>query len=128
MFLQVDTTQLTTELTRYYDAGGGNILGLLLGSLAVAISVMASAIVALWYSGQRRNEKMAELLAEKSSEYQRELVDLNKSCVSTLNDLSSNLVALRDAGVNMTDNLADQIERTKEHIANKIDILAAKKP
>jgi dihydroorotate dehydrogenase len=125
-FLQVDTTKVIDEVSRYYDAGGGNILGLLLGSLAVAVSVMASAIVALWWRSNKREAALTDLMATKSSEYMAKLVELNVSCVSTLNDLSDNLEALRDAGVNMTDKLRSEIDRTREHIASKVDNLAEK--
>lgn len=121
-----DSIEITDEIARYYDAGGGNILGLLLGSLALAVSVLASAIVALWWRSNKREAALTDMMAQKSSEYMTKLVELNVSCVSTLNDLSDNLEALRDAGVNMTDKLRSEIDRTREHIGQKVDNLAEK--
>lgn len=91
---------------RFFDTTPDSVYGLLVGGMAMVIVVLWGA-----YYFQTRA-------------YMNKLVELNVSCVETLKDLSANLVALRDAGVNMTDDLKEKIDRTREHLATLISNFA----
>lgn len=99
LFLQVDTTD------RFFGTSPDTVYGVLVGAMALAV-------IALWVA-----------FTMQTRSYTEKLVELNVSCVETLKDLSSNLERLRDAGVNMTDDLRAEINRTREHIAEKIENL-----
>lgn len=100
ILLQIETAE------RFFSISPDTVFGLLAGGEALII-------VALW---------TAYYLQTRS--YTAKLVELNVSCVETLKELSHNLVGLRDAGVNMTEDLKERIDRTREHIAMKIDNFA----
>lgn len=100
IFLQIDTTE------RFFTTTPDTVYGLLVGALVLAV-------VGLWTA-----------FALQTKSYTSKLVELNVSCVETLKDLSANLERLRDAGVNMTEDLRGEIDRTREHIASKIDTFA----
>lgn len=97
ILLQVDST---TE--RFFETSPDTVFGLLVGALVLAV-------VALW---------VTYTLSTRT--YTAKLVELNLTVVGTLKDLSHNLERLRDAGVNMTEDLRTDITNTRDHIASKL--------
>ena len=120
IFLQIDTSE---TISRFFDTDGSNLLGLLLGSMAIAVSVLSSAVGLLWYRHNKQADKQAEQLHEQYERYIEQLVELNVDCVGTLKDLSANLMALKDSGINMNEELKSNIDHTREHIALKIETI-----
>jgi hypothetical protein len=119
IFLQISDSTETIE--RFFTSDGSNLLGLLLGSMAVAVSVLSSAVGLLWYKHNKQAERQSEQLQVQYEKYIEQLVELNVDCVGTLKDLSNNLIALKDAGINMNEELKTTIDHTREHIALKIE-------
>lgn len=102
---------------RLFDTNPTTVFGIL-------VFVLTAAVVALWLQSNRRYTKQVESISEQYERQIIKLVELNVSCVETLKDLSGNLERLRDAGVNMTEDLRREINQTREHISEKLDNLA----
>lgn len=87
---------------------------------------MLVVLIVQWGLNVRRSERLTELLASQAAHNTAQLVELNVDCVGTLKDLSDNLEALRDSGVNMSSRLREELDRTRDHISEKVDRLAEK--
>ena len=113
MFLQI----APEVAERLFDTNPVTVFGIL-------VFLLTMAVVALWLQS---NKRYAQQVASMAAQYERQiekLVELNVGCVETLKDLGGNLERLRDAGVNMTEDLRREINLTREHIGEKLDHLA----